>query len=243
MNPIIKKTLSDDAKHALCQYISRMDLRQSTKLPAETELAEQLGVSRVTIRRAIDELECSGLLLRRHGRGTFVNPNAAQIRVNLNELCGFGDIIEGSGHNAVSRQLYRAKEHADSHAAALELHPGDIVWHIETLYNADSTPSILTIAYFAEQLLAEAENIVWGHESIPEFLYHNAGHFMTSDKLRLTACSREEAMTVSGYAGELRGAALLRMDGIAYDQNNHPLFYGTSFYNTSVIQFDIFRRR
>jgi 5-formyltetrahydrofolate cyclo-ligase len=54
-------------------------LGEATMLPAELELAEQLGVSRGTLRRAIADLERSGLLSREQGRGTFVNP-AARLR-------------------------------------------------------------------------------------------------------------------------------------------------------------------
>ena len=244
MNPLIKKTLADDAKEALFQYISHMDLQQSTKLPAETVLAEQLGVSRVTIRRAIDELECSGILLRQHGRGTFVNPNAAQISVNLNTLCGFGDIIKNSGHAADSQQLHCAKEKAGCHAVQLGLHPGESIWQVVTLYTADGSPAIMTSAFFSEQLLPETgDTLAWEQESVPEFLYHNTGLLMASDKLRVRACSRQEAAVQFPYIDRLHTDALLMMDGVAFDQNNQPLFYGVSFYDTSVIQFDIFRRR
>lgn len=244
MNTLIKKTLAGDAKEALFQYISHMDLKQSTKLPAETALAEQLGVSRVTVRRAIDELECSGILLRQHGRGTFVNPNAVQISVNLNTLCGFGDIIKNSGHAANSQQLCCIKEKAGCHAMPLGLHPNEIVWHIETLYTADSNPAILTSAFFAEHLLPAMKNpSMCEQSSIPEFLYHNSGLLMSSDKLRVCACSRQEAAAQFPNISMLHADALLMLDGIAFDQNNQPLFYGFSFYDTSIIQFDIFRRR
>ena len=56
-------------------------LGEATMLPAELELAEQLGVSRGTLRRAIADLERSGLLSREQGRGTFVNP-AARLAVS-----------------------------------------------------------------------------------------------------------------------------------------------------------------
>jgi len=56
-------------------------LGEETMLPAEWELAEQLGVSRGTLRRALAELEAGGLVRREIGRGTFVNPAARLRRV------------------------------------------------------------------------------------------------------------------------------------------------------------------
>ncbi|GAB3973178.1 hypothetical protein GCM10029978_051920 [Actinoallomurus acanthiterrae] len=46
-----------------------------TGLPSERDLAEQLGVSRPTVRAAIEELTRTGLLTRQHGRGTFTSPH------------------------------------------------------------------------------------------------------------------------------------------------------------------------
>ncbi len=61
-------------------------LGEETMLPSEWELVELLGVSRGTLRRAIGDLEQSGLLRREAGRGTFVNPAARLRRVVWSKL-------------------------------------------------------------------------------------------------------------------------------------------------------------
>lgn len=61
-------------------------LGEETTLPPEWELVEQLGVSRGTLRRAIGDLERSGLVRREAGRGTFVNPAARLRRVVWDRL-------------------------------------------------------------------------------------------------------------------------------------------------------------
>ena len=71
---ITNANLSTMAKEQLYRYIRSMDLNENTKLPPENELGVKLGVSRVTVRRALDELEREGIVIRIHGRGTFVNP-------------------------------------------------------------------------------------------------------------------------------------------------------------------------
>jgi DNA-binding GntR family transcriptional regulator len=45
-----------------------------TRLPSEVELAEQYGVARITVRRALEELRERGKVVTVHGRGTFVHP-------------------------------------------------------------------------------------------------------------------------------------------------------------------------
>jgi DNA-binding GntR family transcriptional regulator len=45
------------------------------KLPSERDLAEDYGVAYTTVRRAMEVLRDRGLIITRHGRGTFINPN------------------------------------------------------------------------------------------------------------------------------------------------------------------------
>jgi DNA-binding GntR family transcriptional regulator len=45
------------------------------KLPSERDLAEDYGVAYTTVRRAMEILRDRGLIITRHGRGTFINPN------------------------------------------------------------------------------------------------------------------------------------------------------------------------
>jgi len=53
-------------------------LAPHAKMPTELELAEQYGVARVTVRRAVQDLAARGLLLVVHGRGTFVAARPAE---------------------------------------------------------------------------------------------------------------------------------------------------------------------
>ena len=96
--PIRKKTLSDSVKDSLRKLISEKAFNEAGKLPPEEELARQLAVSRITIRKALTDLEQEGLLLRIHGRGTFVNPAARQVKVNLSGMLEFGSVISGNGY-------------------------------------------------------------------------------------------------------------------------------------------------
>lgn len=65
------------------QIIEGMDLAQDNKLPREELLASQLGVSRTTIRQALNNLAAEGVVSRRQGKGTFVNVDSIGIRVTF----------------------------------------------------------------------------------------------------------------------------------------------------------------
>lgn len=71
------------AKYRLCcdeilQYIKRNSLSPGDRLPTEPQLTEMLGVSRITVRRAVSELEARGLLKKVQGSGTFLTAPASR---------------------------------------------------------------------------------------------------------------------------------------------------------------------
>lgn len=74
-NKICQPKLSDVIEQQLEYLILEGTLRSGEKLPPERELAKQFDVSRPSLREAIQRLETKGLLLRRHGGGTFVQSN------------------------------------------------------------------------------------------------------------------------------------------------------------------------
>jgi DNA-binding GntR family transcriptional regulator len=55
-------------------------LAPDTRLPSEAELAQQYGVARMTVRRAVAQLRDKGLVITVHGRGSFVAPRDDQMR-------------------------------------------------------------------------------------------------------------------------------------------------------------------
>ena len=70
--PINKQNLSDAVAEKLREYIRSSDAPRSLKLPPEAVIGESMGVSRITVRRALSDLEQEGLIQRIHGRGTLI---------------------------------------------------------------------------------------------------------------------------------------------------------------------------
>ena len=75
--------------------IGRRRLLPFQRLPSEIELMAQYGVSRITVRQAIDLLVRRGLAVRRHGKGTFINGPA--LNHDLHELRGIYETLQATG--------------------------------------------------------------------------------------------------------------------------------------------------
>ncbi len=106
-----KKELSQNEKPAkytvikqhICQKIESGKWPQHYKVPSENELTQQFDVSRMTARRALQELTEQGILVRAQGSGTFVATFKSQS--SLLEIRNISDEIQERGHKHHAKQL------------------------------------------------------------------------------------------------------------------------------------------
>jgi GntR family transcriptional regulator len=105
-------------------------------IPPERELCDCYGVSRITVRRAIRELETTGYVQRRQGKGTFVS--RSRIRREMGRLISFSEELRMQGREPGSRLLNLQHHPADAATAALlHIQEGDPIWVVERLRLAD----------------------------------------------------------------------------------------------------------
>jgi GntR family transcriptional regulator len=114
------------------------ELKVGDAIPSERLLCERFGVSRMTVRQAVDALVVEGLLTREQGRGTFVAPSKLDLEVRL---ASFGEEMRRRGMSPSSKVL-AAEElpAAPDIADALELLPGEQVYYLHRVRYADGEP-------------------------------------------------------------------------------------------------------
>ena len=143
---IRRQSLSDEVKKVLKEYIYSMDPHESTKLPSENEIAQNYGVSRVTVRKVLDELEQEGLIIRIHGRGTFVNSVATQMNVSLIPAKDYAQIIKDSGNHPDVKLLRCQSEFPSKEVQrGLNLSSEEKVLRVEKIFSSDGYPSLLCV--------------------------------------------------------------------------------------------------
>jgi phosphonate metabolism transcriptional regulator PhnF len=143
---------------ALAARIARGELRVGDRLPAERELAEELDVSRGTIRQALDALATRGLIERGVGRGTFVA--AGKVEVRLHDVAGFTEQMARAGVQAHARVLRAGLKPAPEQvASALALAEGAPVVRIERLRFAGKLPVTLEDSWIPSARFPKIEEL------------------------------------------------------------------------------------
>ncbi|HSJ70219.1 MAG TPA: GntR family transcriptional regulator [Acidimicrobiia bacterium] len=234
-------SLTDQVKAHIKQRIAE-DGFEDGRIPPETELANDLGVSRTTVRDALSRLENEGSIYRRQGAGTFVNEQGLQIKSRLEEIWSYEQVLEDHGYVPSVRVLSETTEVADaSTAEALGLDDGDTVLTIEKLFLENEVPVILAINRIPSHLLTDTEYADDEATPVYEFLEQHCNRalgYYLSDIVPV-AVEGDLAMKL----GVPPGTPSISFDEIGFDQNNEPIVRATSYFRDDLLRFRLIRRR
>jgi DNA-binding GntR family transcriptional regulator len=220
------------AQH-LEHLIESGELPVGTRLDNEIALADQLGLSRPTMRRAIGHLVDRGLLVRKRGVGTqVVQP---KVRRPL-ELTSLHDDLVKAGRGPRTEVLsFRVAPAAAPVAHALGVPDGSDVYAVERLRYADGEPLALLHNYLpAGRVTLTPEDLTV--RGLYEILRH-AGIIpkMASQTISARKARSAEARTLH----EAKGAPLLTMSRTAYDDHGRAIEYGDHVYRASRYSFEL----
>lgn len=213
--------------------IASGQIAPGTRLENEIQLADQLGLSRPTMRRAIQYLVDRGLLVRKRGVGTQVVQSKVRRPVVLTSLY---DDLEKSGQRPRTQVLHFALEPAgDAVAAALGLPDGGEVYHVRRLRLANEAPLAVLSNYLpAGRLRLGPDELE--RQGLYQILRDAGLRLRFADQ---TIGARAATAAEARLLGERKGAPLLTMVRTAYDESGHALEYGTHVYRASVYSFEL----
>jgi len=157
LDPNSAQPLYQQLQRALREAIETKVLGPDDALPSERQLAADLGVSRITVRKAIDGLAEEGLLVRRQGSGNFVG---ARFEKNFAKLTSFSEDMRSRGREPSSEWLKRTEGTvAPDEAMKLGLSPGTLVYRFHRLRYADEQPMSLEYATIVASCLPSLDAV------------------------------------------------------------------------------------
>ncbi len=174
-----KLPLYDQIERNLKDLILRGDLESGQMIPPESELATLYGVSRLTVRRALEELVRQNWLSRRQGVGTFVQqPFRATITASK---LSFTEQMRAIGRQPSSRLLDKRLTPAPPQIAhKLKVAPGEALIELSRLRLADEIPILYEVAYLPHQRFPGLEELEWGpYDSLYRILHQRFGVTIT----------------------------------------------------------------
>lgn len=223
---------------ALSNRIRSGEWSAGVKLPSEPALAAEFAASRGSVRNALTAMETSGLVIRRHGAGTFVN-TSRQLLNNLNLNTSADQMITSTGKEAGTLCLtWRRMTADDDVATRLQLSTGSEVYELYRVRTADGVPVTVSWDYLSVDLVPDQ----------PALLGPSLYSFLA------TACGVEVAYGVAEIAPAVadqplaealnveQGELCLLIRQVDFDANEHPLSYSVEYHLASAFKFELIRR-
>lgn len=230
-----RKPIAVQVSNLLAQRIHVQEYLPGSRLPSESELALELGVSRATVRSALGRLAAEGLVIRKQGDGTYVNAHIEGVATRMGGLWNFLRLIENSGYQPTIRALAkRVRPATAAEATALRLEAGSEVLTMTRLFCADGTPAIVAYGVAPTSLLLLPPDECNAELPLSEFIQRYYERQIVYAIFDVSSALANDAIA-SALQLE-RSSPLLVLEQSFYDSSNQPLFYSRGYFRDKVIR-------
>jgi len=209
-------------------------LKVGDQLPTEDNLIARFGVSRITVRRAIQNLVSRGLVEIRRGKGTFVA--APKITQDLKELSGFVEDMHALGRKPTARVVGKEIVTADATVAhQLALTKGEHVVRIRRVRLADGIPLSFDETYLPLEIGKKILTNDLKVEPIFSLLERKYGVPLIEAEYKLDAVEAEAE--VAAALKVKRRSPIFRIERTSYSTGSRPVDYERLHYRGDLTQF------
>lgn len=245
--PVRHQPLSQQVEQILADRIRGGKYTPNSQLPTEVELAEEFKVSRATIRSALSTLATLGMVVRRHGSGTYVT-QIPHISNPLDQAIDFQELIARyCCEPSVSYGFCGIVPAEQNLADQLQISPGDEVLVSQKVFTADGNPMIYCINSLPVTLFS------------PDLLLQILANPATLEPF-FTVMEQEIGMRVEYYVAHVRpmqigschsyspislpeSTAVIVIDEVAYTAEGRPIFHTFEYHPENKMDFELIRRR
>jgi GntR family transcriptional regulator len=221
--------LYQQLQRKLREAIEARVLGPEDALPPERDLAEELAVSRITVRKAIDGLVDEGLLIRKQGSGTFVTN---RVEKNFAKLTSFSEDMRARGRKPRSVWLDRAAGTVTpGESLTLRASPGTPVYRFSRIRYADDAPMAIEYATVLADCLPSVESV---ETSLYEALERTGNRPVRAlQRLRAVLLTAEQAQLLKAQE---KDAGLL-VERVGFLKDGRAVEFSQSFYRGDIYDF------
>lgn len=230
------KPLYQQIKEIIIYKIRTGELKYGDSLPGERKLAEMYNVSRVTIRKVIDDLAASGVLLKQHGKETVIAK--PKIENTLGRLLGIVEELEQKNLTISIKLLEKVFKPATPiirKKLSLDSYEKNMFVFSRMVYTNDE-PLVMNHSYTSENIGYLLQDIDLTQDTVFSYL----------EKLGYNICDANQ--TISATLADNKsskllncpvGSPLLEITRTTYVKGNLPILYETSLYPSNMYQYNV----
>lgn len=244
IKPIQNISLKQKIRHSLKNIVHQMEKNDENRLPGEHELAKSLGITRISLRDVLKELEQEGVIYRIQGKGTYINKNALKMKVTLNPAVEFRQAIEKSGYKPTVDLVEVIIEPAiEKVRFDLNLKQNCKVVCAKKIFYADGEPVIYCEDIFARDLVTGDIIDRELEQSTFEYLLEKSGLIVTHDITELVATNSLNIPDHEQLYNIHNSKPLLLLKSVYYNIRNKPVMVVRAYYDTEYIKLNLIRRQ
>lgn len=215
--------------------------RDDGLLPSETRLGQRFEVSRATVREALAQLEERGVIVRRHGVGTFVAPPPAIIDTGLEVLESLEAIGRRIGlETRMADAVTEERPATPAEAAALQAPPGTPVLTVARVITADGRPVAYLVDTVPTAILCQDDLGPAFSGSVLDLFLRRGEPALSHSRADIFAESAASA--IARKLRLQRGATLLKLQAQLFARDGRIVDYSLSHFVPGYFRFHVIRR-
>lgn len=215
---------------------------QCERLPRETVLSEEMGISRTQLRDVLAAMEQEGFITRRLGVGTIINRHVLNVKSRMDIEAELLDVIRDNGYETRAKVLGIVEETAKGMVAdKLGIEEGTPIIKVSKVCTADGIPALYFQDLFDKRLIKKEYTEKDFEYPIFRFLEEKCNTEAYMDLTQLNAVSAE------GEIAEILkvpvGTPLLNMEEVDYSIEGNIVFYSRQFFINGMFEQTVLRKK
>ncbi|MCK5647039.1 MAG: GntR family transcriptional regulator [Anaerolineales bacterium] len=212
-----------------------------TLLPSEPALAQQLGVSRATLREAMRTVEDRGLIVRKQGIGTYVTSPPAVMDTGLEVLESVETLAKRMGLDVEMTSLsIREYEPRPHEASIFEIPSNELLLEVSRTIRVEGKPVAFLVDSLPKKLVPYD---IFGNGfkgSVLDLLLEKGEPELAHSKTEITAISATKDLAQLLEIG--RGSVLLKLDAFLYGKDWRAIDHSISYFLPDTFRFHVLRK-